>query len=177
MTYFDNQYIGKCVCIDWDLFYEDFFGRGAYRYAIALIRNLLGFMGLEPQDIDVFYQRSPNGNVHLAIRFPQSLSVLDGFMIRAWMSDDAHRLKMDLGRYARTGSLYEMNRCFQAKIHVKDGIGTQSNAGEWIRLNISETEGLPTATEAHTFIEDRVDECRSIKHGKKVTDDGQARLS
>jgi len=156
ITLFDNQSIGKCICVDWDLYYSDFLKEGIPA-AISLMRYLKDVI-LSGEEVRVYHQQSPGGNTHLAIKFDRPLSVLDGFMIRAWMGDDSQRLRLDMARYAKTGSLYEMNRCFQNKIKVTGGQGTLFNAGEWVGLDIpvADPRDIPTTSQAHTMIIDLV---------------------
>ena len=82
------------------------------------------------------YRRSSRGNVHVRLRFAYPISVLDGFMIRAWMMDDQTRLSLDLARYLMTDDLHEMNRCFDEKAE-SDGV---KRAGPWIPLDMNRDE-------------------------------------
>jgi hypothetical protein len=145
--FFSNQAIGHCVCIDWDIFYHDFI-QIAQTHTLVLIQTVREKTGCE---IEAFYQESASGNVHLALRFNRDLSVLDAFLIRGWMGDDETRLRLDMARYLKTGSLWEMNRCFEHKIKVVQGQATLKSAGPWIRFDGSlKPEG--TTGEAHTLI-------------------------
>jgi hypothetical protein len=144
-----NQPVGNTVCIDWDLFYADFIRKVAPS-TVALIKELEDLMQVP---ISAFYRESSNGNVHLKLVFPFDVSVLDAFMVRAWMADDRTRLRLDLARYLRTGSLHEMNRCFGGKVKRTNGQTTLQKAGEWVQL-FQEDHYLPdlTTQDAHTLL-------------------------
>lgn len=160
MELFPNPHIGKCVCIDWDLYCRDFVDI-AIPYAISLIQFVSDRTGLE---IKAYYQESASGNVHVALKFNQNITALDAFLIRAWMGDDETRLRLDLARYMKSGSLHEMNRCFQDKIRIKDGQANLTSAGPWIRLEGEENQ-LPAITtqEAHALISRMQEECLKRK--------------
>lgn len=151
-----NVLIGKCVCIDWDIYYSDFLNM-AKSHTLALIYLVNERMGMKAE---VHYQESASGNVHIRLRFPQKVTVLEAFLIRAWMADDETRLRLDLARYFKTGSLHEMNRCFQSKIKFKGGQATLKEAGPWIKFE--EDRDLPAVTtpEAHAFISNLQEERR-----------------
>lgn len=135
---FKNQGIGKEVTVDLDTFFYYFVLPPTLipeeRQGITLktvrerLKRIGSVIGDEP--IIAFYRRSSNDHVHVRLRFLQDLSVLDGFMIRAFMLDDQTRLELDLARYLISGSLHEMNRCFDEKATVD---GTKK-AGPWIPL-------------------------------------------
>ena len=127
---FLNQSVGNQICIDWDLYFSDFL-KLAIPSTRILVHEIRQKVGCE---VKVWYQESSNGNVHLGLRFDRDISVLDAFMIRAYVADDPKRLRLDMARYMRTGSLYEMNRCFQAKIELREGQASLLSAGPWIRL-------------------------------------------
>jgi hypothetical protein len=158
----ENKFIGRCVCVDWDLYFNDFLNT-AMDYTRILVKKVEERTGRE---IESFYQESANGNVHVALRFNQSVTVLDAFLIRAWMGDDETRLRLDLARYFKTGSLHEMNRCFQSKIKLKGGQASLSSAGPWIRLDQKELPGISTQ-EAHALISKLQKERREAIHGNK----------
>jgi hypothetical protein len=162
MEHRGNIYIGRCVCIDWDLYFNDFL-KIATNHTRKLIETIEERSG---RKVEAFYQESSGGNVHIALRFPQSLTVLDAFLIRGWMGDDETRLRLDLARYYKTGSLHEINRCFQSKIRVKGGQASLTNAGPWIRLEEKELPGI-TTMEAHTLISNLQEERRKAQHVKK----------
>jgi hypothetical protein len=142
-----NLDMGKCVCIDWDLYFTDFL-KMAMKHTQVLVETVQERTGMKAR---VFYQESASGNVHIALKFPKSVTVLDGFLIRAWMGDDETRLRLDLARYFKSGSLYEMNRCFQNKIKVKGGQASLQNAGPWIPLEEIVLPGI-SSSEAHALI-------------------------
>ena len=136
---FKNQDIGKEVTIDLDTYFYYFVrpseeASKEEKQGITLktvrerLRRLYPCIGSEP--IVAYYRRSSNDHVHVKMRFLRDLSVLDGFMVRAWMLDDQTRLSLDLARYTISGSLHEMNRCFDEKATLD---GTKK-AGPWIPL-------------------------------------------
>jgi hypothetical protein len=136
---FQNQSIGPEVTVDLDTFFYYFIRPETEwpegeKQGITLhsIRDRIGRMlpRLNHEPVLVHYRRSSNDHVHVRLRFLQDLSVLDGFMIRAWLFDDQTRLSLDLARYFITGSLHEMNRCFDEKATV-NGVKT---AGPWISI-------------------------------------------
>lgn len=106
--------------------------------------------------IEAYYQESASGNVHLGLRFDSEISVLDAFLIRGWMGDDETRLRLDMARYLKTGSLLEMNRCFEHKIKIRNGQVTLKSAGPWIRFPRIDSQG--TTAEAHTVISNMQEE-------------------
>jgi hypothetical protein len=136
---FPNQSVGKSVTVDIDVYFEYFIRRieeipldEKPGILIGMIRDR--FERLEKRlntKLSADYRRSSNGHVHLRIYFNQEITVLDAFMIRAWMLDDRQRLALDEARYLITGSLHEMNRCFDEKATMD---GTVKRAGPWIPL-------------------------------------------
>jgi hypothetical protein len=138
---FNNQSIGKEVTIDLDTFFF-YFVRPAdevpdgEKQGMTLqtvrdrLKRLCSIIGHDP--IVAQYRRSSNDHAHVRLQFVPDLSVLDGFMIRAFMLDDQTRLELDLARYLLTGSLHEMNRCFDEKATVD---GTK-HSGPWISLQV-----------------------------------------
>ena len=133
--------MGNQICIDWDLYFSDFI-----RLALPSTRTLINEVRqITKIGITAWYQESSNGNVHIGLRFDRDISVLDAFMIRAYLADDQQRLRLDMARYMKTGSLYEMNRCFQNKIALKDGQASLVNAGPWIRMDEPGIPELPIA--------------------------------
>jgi hypothetical protein len=143
----ENLYIGRCVCIDWDLYYSEFL-KLAKGHTLTLIKTVEERTGYK---VEAYYQQSASGNVHIALRFNKSVTVLQAFLIRAWMGDDQQRLRLDLARYFKSGSLHEMNRCFQDKIKIKNGQAVLSSAGPWIRFEEIELPAI-TTQEAHALI-------------------------
>lgn len=137
---FENCSVGSQVTIDLDVFFASYtrpledvpkdervgLNINATR---ERLRSLEGMLGIE---IGAKYRRSSSGNVHVRLFFPGEVSVLDAFMIRAWMFDDQTRLALDMARYLKTGDLNEMNRCFDEKGTV-NGV---KKAGEWIPINV-----------------------------------------
>jgi hypothetical protein len=137
---FNNQPVGNSITVDLDIFFDDFvreleeipekdrpgFTRHAVITRIMMIENAI------QQEIQrSLYRRSSNGHVHLRLYLCQEVSVLDAFLIRATLWDDRTRLALDEARYLLTGSLHEMNRCFDEKA---DGEGVK-RAGPWISLH------------------------------------------
>lgn len=78
----------------------------------------------------ILYRRSSKDHAHVKLKFRTPVSVLDGFMIRAWLLDDQTRLSLDLARYFKTRDLHEMNRCFDEKAAMSQIF----EAGPWIDL-------------------------------------------
>ena len=140
MTIFLNRHIGPDVTVDLDVFFF-YFVRPidecpevekpgvtlqTIRERLSRLSPLINFTGVYAE-----YRRSSRDHVHVRLRFAHSLSVLDGFMIRAWMLDDQTRLSLDLSRYLLSDDLNEINRCFDEKA---EGSGIK-RAGPWISLN------------------------------------------
>lgn len=146
---FNNRSVGNEVTIDLDEFYEIFLmdqedvlfdvlkGHPVKPGAtIHIMRDRLDrFMKKAMVSARAVYRRSSNGHVHLRLIFAGEVSVLDAFMIRAWMFDDQTRLSKDLARYLMTGDLNEMNRTFDEKGKVENGEVIVRQAGEWIPIN------------------------------------------
>jgi len=139
---FENGDIGNAVTVDLDTYFYYFVRPSEEvptdeRPGISLslmqerINRMYEYTGYRPTVME--YRRSSNDHVHLRLVFENPVSVLDGFMIRAWMLDDQTRLSLDLARYLKTRSLHEMNRCFDEKATV-DGI---KRAGPWIPMGWS----------------------------------------
>jgi hypothetical protein len=159
---FRNQSVGNQICIDWDLYFSDFL-KIAIPSTRTLIQEVEKHTGLKAI---AWYQESAKGNVHIGLRFNREISVLDAFMVRAFMADDSKRLRLDMARYMRTGSLYEMNRCFQHKIEVKEGQATLMDAGPWIWLG--DTDIVDPVPNARAIICKLQEECLESK--KKAED-------
>jgi len=137
---FFNQAVGKEVTVDLDVWFWSFIRpydevpKGCKPgFTLISIRKRLerleDAVGLK---IKTFYRRSSNGHVHVKLVFRNEIAVLDAFMIRAWMLDDKQRLELDLARYLITGSLHEMNRCFDEKATDNGGV---KHAGPWINID------------------------------------------
>lgn len=148
---FENRSVGREVKVDLDVYYEAFlltdkdlkenFGddetqdadsalyvglnRAEVLYWLDRLKNERGII---PERAE--YRRSSNGHIHLKVVMKNEISVLDGFMIRAWFLDDKTRLELDLKRYLLTNDLNEMNRCFDEKTNAN---GTR-HSGPWIPL-------------------------------------------
>lgn len=168
---FLNQNVGNQICIDWDICFRDFL-RVAIPSTLVLIDEVKKHIELE---ITAWYQESAKGNVHVGLRFNKDISVLDAFMIRAFMADDSKRLRLDMARYMKTGSLHEMNRCFQNKIEIRQGQATLLDAGPWIRLQLHVIPDI-TATDARGLICKLQKEMEDQTHLKKeVRDNEKAR--
>ena len=138
---FNNQSVGNSVTVDLDILFDEFvreleeipekdrpgFTREAVISRIMMIEN-----AIQQETNHSLYRRSSNGHVHLRLFFDQEISVLDAFLIRATLWDDRTRLALDEARYLLTGSLHEMNRCFDEKA---DGEGIKI-AGPWISIHV-----------------------------------------
>lgn len=136
---FDNCSVGSQVTVDLDVFFQYYLldnwitTDGRSGMTIHITRRKLGslseILGIK---IPAKYRRSSNGNVHVRLFFHEEISVLDAFMIRAWMFDDQTRLSLDMARYLKTNDLNEMNRCFDEKGTVNGA----KKAGEWIPIEV-----------------------------------------
>jgi hypothetical protein len=138
---FKNQNIGHEVTVDLDTFFY-FFVRPEREWpdgekqgiTLRSIRGRLDRMSTAVHEYPVtYYRRSSNDHVHVRLHFENEITVLDAFMIRAWLFDDQTRLSLDLARYLSTGSLHEMNRCFDEKATI-NGV---KQAGPWIPIHVS----------------------------------------
>lgn len=135
---FDNRSVGSQVTIDLDVFFTNYIrpidqvpndervglNINATRDRLKLLEKKLG------TNIEAKYRRSSSGNVHVRLYFPGEVSVLDAFMIRAWMFDDQTRLALDMARYLKSNDLNEMNRCFDEKGKINGA----KKAGAWIPI-------------------------------------------
>jgi hypothetical protein len=135
---FNNQPVGSQVTIDLDVFFTSYIrpledvptdervglNINATRGRLYLLEKRTGIK------IKTMYRRSSSGNVHVRLFFPGDVSVLDAFMIRAWMMDDQTRLTLDMARYLKSNDLNEMNRCFDEKGTVNGS----KKAGPWIPI-------------------------------------------
>lgn len=138
---FHNQPIGRDVTVDLDVFFYYFVnGEIGDRIGTTLqtirerIKRLTCAVNTHGAVImRYYYRRSSNDHVHVKLTFSEDLTVLDAFMIRAWLFDDQTRLSLDLARYLITGSLHEMNRCFDEKATMRDVV---KKAGPWIPLSL-----------------------------------------
>lgn len=177
IPYFDNRSVGGEIKVDLDVYYEAFlltdkdlqehFGReainpdspvyvGLNRQEMIYWRDrLVKERGITP--IKTEYRRSSNGHIHLKLVMPQEVSVLDGFMLRAWFLDDKTRLELDLKRYLLTNDLNEMNRCFDEKANA-DGM---KKCGPWIPLDC-EPKGIPEKSELISRLMQRINPQRTI---------------
>jgi hypothetical protein len=164
---FKNQSVGNQICIDWDLYFADFLklAMDSTRVLIDEVRQITGLK------VTAWYQESAKGNVHIGLRFDRDISVLDAFMIRGFIADDTQRLRLDMARYMRTGSLHEMNRCFQNKIEVKGGQATLLNAGPWIRLEETTLPGVTGKEARHLILMLQDEELRKKKRLKAAEEE------
>jgi hypothetical protein len=142
---FQNRPIGKEITIDIDSFFWYFVRPKEEEpegekppitlYAIReRLERMVKIKGIPP--VMAYYRRSSNDHAHVKLAFKEKITVLDAFMIRAWMFDDQTRLSLDLSRYLMTDSLHEMNRCFDEKATM-DGV---KQAGPWIPLKVGRDE-------------------------------------
>ena len=146
---FKNRNIGNEVTIDLDTYFYYFVRpqseippgekQGITLFSVRerlnrlypVIRNQENVIKNGPWGICAKYRRSSNDHAHVKLTFISDLTVLDAFMIRAFMLDDQTRLELDLARYLLTDDLHEMNRCFDEKATI-DGI---KKSGPWIPLD------------------------------------------
>jgi hypothetical protein len=139
-----NLYAGQQLTIDLDVFFDDYIknpeefpvdSKDRPNITIHHTRRQLSELirHMEISGIKGEYRRSSSGNVHVRLTFDQDiyvLTVLDSFLIRAWLADDLMRLRLDMMRYVSTRSLHEINRCFSEKCVG----GVSHSAGPWIPL-------------------------------------------
>ena len=139
MNLFDNRSVGSQVTIDLDVFFINYIRSADQvppdeRIGINLFTTRDRIKVLEKRvgmRIEAKYRRSSSGNVHVRLFLPCEVSVLDAFMIRAWMMDDQTRLALDMARYLKSNDLNEMNRCFDEK----GDINGSKKAGPWIPID------------------------------------------
>jgi hypothetical protein len=139
MNLFDNRSVGSQVTIDLDVFFTNYIRSPDQvppdeRIGINLFTTRDRIKILEKRvgmRIEAKYRRSSSGNVHVRLFFPCEVTVLDAFMIRAWMFDDQTRLALDMARYLKSNDLNEMNRCFDEK----GDINGSKKAGPWIPID------------------------------------------
>lgn len=135
---FQNRHIGKEITVDLDVYFQYFVRSSSdtpedekQGIIMSTIQDRLKRMNKTVRDpFTAYYRRSSNDHVHMKLIFEHDVTVLDGFMIRAWLFDDQTRLSLDLARYLISGSLHEMNRCFDEKA-TTNGI---KKAGPWIPI-------------------------------------------
>jgi hypothetical protein len=137
---FKNRIIGNQVTIDLDTYFfyflrpsEDIPTGKKQGITLNSVKERLNRMlpRIKISNLMVHYRRSSHDHVHVRISLPEPITVLDGFMIRAWMLDDQTRLELDLARYLLTDDLHEMNRCFDEKAEGDE----VKKAGPWIPLS------------------------------------------
>lgn len=138
--YFDNRSVGNMITVDLDVFFDDFVREqeeipekerpGFTRDSVVL--RMMRIEGIIQEEVvRAEYRRSSNGHVHFRAVLSRELSVLDAFIMRATFWDDQQRLALDMARYLFTGSLHEINRCFDEKATF-EGVKV---AGPWIPLH------------------------------------------
>jgi hypothetical protein len=179
---FLNRYIGKEVTIDLDTFFY-FFVRPYDEVpenenpGITLDSVRERLIRMSPRLTKahaykaVFYRRSSKDHVHVRIHFNEEITVLDAFMIRAFMLDDKTRLELDLARYLKTDDLHEMNRCFDEKCE-KDGM---HYAGPWIPIECNRSDfPLDAQRDYYAYMPRWVKflKCLANKRGKKSKGQG-----
>ena len=107
ISIFNNRSVGTIITVDLDVFIDDFLKNprelsddaerpNIHRlYIIDQIRRLekrLAILNHPTIDmrrfvINAAYRRSSKGHVHVRLTFPYEVSVLDAFMIRAFMKE------------------------------------------------------------------------------------------
>lgn len=117
--------------IDIDQDFNHFFGSRTWSYIKSnwkYVTDIIGKYVSLPEyfGISLYYRRSSSGNVHLKVMIPESVEVLDQFIIRSLLHDDPWRIGIDLRRLYVLGE-HEINRIFEMK--VKDG--KVFRVGEW----------------------------------------------
>jgi hypothetical protein len=130
--YFDDVTIGEEITLDIDLFVEDW---------LLLARP--GFMA-KLHDIEerfhipvrAWYRESSHRNVHIKMKFPYPVSMLEALLFRAWFDDDKTLLFIDMKRYFKTmDAENKFMRRFDCKGKINDaGEFEIFHAGEWIQL-------------------------------------------
>lgn len=130
--YFDDVTVGEEITLDIDLYVEDW---------LLLARP--GFMDklheLEIRfniPIRAWYRKSSHDNVHIKMKFPYPLSMLECLLFRAWFDDDRNLLYIDMKRYFKTmDSQNKFMRRFDCKGKILDnGDFEIKQAGAWIQL-------------------------------------------
>ena len=141
---FLNQNVGDSITVDLDVWFWQFvrpleevppdvkagITLLSVRNRLERLENKLDF------EIPAYYRRSSKGHVHVKLKLREDITVLDAFMIRAWMLDDQTRLELDLSRYLLTGSLHEINRCFDEKATCAGIL----KSGPWISLDTNRNQ-------------------------------------
>lgn len=117
-----DQETDGIVYIDIDIAYSFFVYSTHYAVLKRKIKELRGRYG----PLKAYIRSSSSGNVHVKLIFGGTITVLDGFLIRAFLKDDVYRLSLDMARYYHTSDLDEINRCFDVKIDTEI-----KYAGEW----------------------------------------------
>jgi hypothetical protein len=172
-----NKNAGYQVTIDLDVFFDDFLKNPVDipsdvwpiherpNITVYHIRDDLKVIQERfQQDIKTEYRRSSSGNVHVRLTFQKEITILEGFLVRAWLADDLKRMRLDMKRYFSSESLLDMNRTFDQKCVG----GVSHAAGPWIPLNVNITD-LPQ--DAPAFVDYRA--FSIIKN----RNEGQARLA
>ena len=122
----------KALYIDIDQDYDKFLKSRTWEYIKMNWKYVRDIINKYPEKIEdfgvpvLYYRKSSSGNVHLKVWLPDSVSVLDQFIIRSLLHDDPWRIGIDLRRLYIQGE-HEINRIFEMK--VKDG--KVFRVGEW----------------------------------------------
>lgn len=122
----------KELYVDIDQDFDKFLKSRTFGYIKENWKYVLDILGKYSDLVNVpgisllLYRRSSSGNVHLKVMIPESVEVLDQFIIRSLLHDDPWRIGIDLRRLYVQGE-HEINRIFEMK--VKDG--KVFKVGEW----------------------------------------------
>jgi len=112
--------------IDIDIKYKDFIKDYIKEYVNKLI--LVNVKGYKIKDIKI--RKSASGNVHIMINFENQYDILTIMMIRAFLSDDAFRIRSDL-RKLFNEQYREFMILWDGKIEIQNGKRENKKAGKW----------------------------------------------
>lgn len=130
--FFEDVSIGREITLDIDLFVDDWLllARAPFLRKIEDMeyRFNIKIMG--------WYRRSSHNNVHIRLLFPDTVSMLEVLIIRAWLDDDQTLLFLDMKRYFQTMDKdNRFMRRFDCKGKINDaGEFEITHAGEWLPL-------------------------------------------
>jgi len=114
------------ITIDIDVPYQEFITDYIKQYTNKFI--LINMKGYKIKEIKI--RKSANENVHIWILFYKKYDLLTLLQIRAFLGDDAYRIRSDL-RKIFNNQLNEFMILWDGKIEIKNGKRIDKKAGEW----------------------------------------------
>ena len=126
MILFKKKIKFNYITIDIDVSYQEFITDYIKQYANKLI--MVNMKGYKIKEIKI--RKSANENVHIWILFYKEYDLLTLLQLRAFLGDDAYRIRSDL-RKIFSNQLNEFMILWDGKIEIKNGKRVDKKAGEW----------------------------------------------